>query len=243
MARIALATGPGRHPADLGPCARPHLEPAPVRAALVDAGHLLVDGDPDLTVGDLAAPDPPAGGSLVLVSFDRPLDPWRAIADPADRQAFIEPWSADLERRKRAALSRRADAYADSIDDLLAAVELALAAAVPEPPALLYLGALFDSCSLRPGTRFDLDIEPRPLVLGRGQGADVQVPSHHLARAHLQLAVSSAGGLEVTDLGGTNGTWLSTRDVDQVALVPGAAVLAPAGALLMPDGSFRFLVV
>ncbi len=242
MARIALAMGPGGHPADLGPCARPHVEPALVRAALLEAGHLLDEGDADLAVVDVACEQPPDSHRLVLVSFDRPLDPWRAIADAAERQAFIEPWAADLERRKHAALARRASAYADSIEDLLAAIELALADDRPEPPALHYLGALFDHCPLRPGSRFELDSEARPLVLGRGTSADVHVPSRHLARAHLQLAVTADGLVEVTDLAGTNGTWLSTADVEQVALVPGASVVAPPGALLMPDGAFRFLV-
>jgi len=214
-----------------------------VRAALLEAGHLPDDGDPDLVVVDVACEQPPAGQRLVLVSFDRPLDPWRAVADPTERQAFIEPWAADLERRKRAALARRADGYADSIDDLLAAIEVALAGDAPEPPALHYLGALFNHCPLRPGSRFELDSEARPLVLGRGSEADVHVPSRQLSRAHLQFAITSDGLVEVTDLGGTNGTWLSTPDVEQVALVPGASVVAPPGALLMPDGAFRFLIV
>jgi len=214
-----------------------------VRAALLEAGHILDEGEADLAIVDVACEQPPAVERLVLVSFDRPLDPWRAIADPSERQAFIEPWAADLERRKRAALARRADAYADSIDDLLAAIEVALAGGAPEPPALHYLGALFNHCPLRPGARFELDSEARPLVLGRATTADVHVPSRQLSRAHLQLAITTDGLVEVTDLAGTNGTWLSTPDVDGVALVPGAAVVAPPGALLMPDGAFRFLVV
>src|SRR4029078_2165475 len=91
MARIALATGPGGHRADLGPCARSPIEEARLHAALVTAGHLVVEEDPDLAVCDAATPDPPLAGHLVLVSFDRPLDPWHAIADPGDRQAFLEP--------------------------------------------------------------------------------------------------------------------------------------------------------
>jgi hypothetical protein len=242
MARIALAMGRGEHPADLGPCARPRIEEARVRAALVTAGHLLVEEAPDLAICDPATPDPPLAGHLVLVSFDRPLDPWHAIADAGDRQAFIEPWAADLAQRKRAALPRRADAYADSVEDLAVAIEIALAGAVPEPPALRYLGSLFNSCALRPGTHFELDVEPRPLVLGRGQDADVHVPSPQLARAHLQLAVVD-GGIEMTDLGSTNGTWLCLPGREPVALVPGAPLLATPGALIIPDGSFRFLVV
>jgi hypothetical protein len=241
MARIALAMGPGRHPADLGPCARTRIDEAAVRSALTTAGHILVTDDPDLTIADVAAAAPTPAGRLVLVSFDRPLDPWHAIADPADRQAFIEPWGADLAERKRAALVRRADAYADSIEDLAVAVEIALTSAAPEPPALRYLGALFNTCLLRPGRCFELDHEPRPLVLGRGHSADVQVPSTQLARAHLQLAVAD-GAIEVTDLGGTNGTWLCLPGGELVAMVPGAPLLAPAGALVIPDGSFRFLV-
>src|SRR5262245_41671303 len=140
MARIALAMGPGGHPADLGPCARPRIEKGELRSVLTTAGHIPVSDDPDLTVADVALGDPPPGGRVVLISFDRPLDPWRAIADPGDRQAFIEPWGADLAARKRAALPRRADAYADSIRGHAVAVQVALAPAAPEPPDLDVLG-------------------------------------------------------------------------------------------------------
>ncbi len=233
--------GPGEFPEELGPCARARIEEAAARDALTAAGHLLVDVDPDLTVADVTAADAPLAGHLVLVSFSRPVDPWHAIADAGERQPFIEPWGADLEARKRAALSRRADAYADSIADLAVAVEVALSAVVLEPPALRYLGSLFNSCALRPGAGFELDEDPRPLVLGRGHTADVRVPSTQLARAHLQLAVSD-GAIEITDLGGTNGTWLCAPGDDPVALVPGIPLRAGTGALVIPDGSFRFLV-
>ena len=248
MARIALAAGPGGYPAHLGPCARPRIAPDDLRAAVAAAGHQLVDSAPDLVIADVAAPAAPAASApgaaqqLVLVSFDRPTSPWHAIADPADRQAFIEPWGADLERRRRAALGLRADAYADSIPDLLAAIDAALRRVEPEPPALCYLGALFNSCPLRPGAVFDIGAEPRPLVLGRGTEADVQVLTSHLARAHLQLTLVPDQGLEVIDLGGTNGTWLVQREGEITALSPGAPVVARQGALVVPDGSFRFLV-
>jgi hypothetical protein len=241
MARIALATGPGGHPADLGPCARTRVTPDEVRAALAAAGHQVVDSGADLAVADVAAETPP-GAPLVLMSFDRPVDPWHAIADPADRQAFIEPWAADLATRKRAALGRRAHAYVDSLADLAAAIEAVLHPVLPEPPALRYLGSLFNRCAIRPGTSFELDTDPRPLVLGRGETADVLVPTAQLARAHLQIAVTGDEGLAVTDLGSTNGTWLCQPDGQVVELTPGAPVRARRGALVMPDGSFRFLV-
>jgi len=244
MARIALAAGPGGHPAaHLGPCARTRIAPDQVRAALAAAGHQLVDSAPDLVVADVAAPPPvPAGAPLVLVSFDRPTSPWQAIADPADRQAFIGPWGADLDARKRAAMARRADAYADALDDLAAAIEVALHPEGLESPALRYLGSLFNTCELDPGASFELDVEPRPIVLGRGENADVRVASPQVARAHLQLGVTGEQGLTVTDLAGTNGTWLCQPDGETAALVPGKPVRARPGALVMPDGSFRFRV-
>jgi pSer/pThr/pTyr-binding forkhead associated (FHA) protein len=79
-------------------------------------------------------------------------------------------------------------------------------------------------------------------VLGRGQTADVLVPTPQLARAHLQIGVTDDDGLDITDLGGTNGTWLCQPDGVVVELTPGSPVRARRGALVIPDGSFRFLV-
>jgi hypothetical protein len=237
--------GRATHPAELGPCASPRFTPEQVGEALAAAGHQLVDAAAaEVQVLDVDAHDDArAGAPLVLVSLGRPIDPWNAIRDAGERQPFIDPWAADLEKRKRAALPHRADAYADSIADLLAAVDAALRDRTAGAPALRYRGALFNSTSVRPGTDFALAVEPRPQVLGRGVDADVPIPTAQLARAHLQLSVNEEDGLEVTDLGSTNGTWLCQPDGAIVALRPGAAVLARPGALVMPDGSFRFLVV
>ena len=247
MARIALALDLAEHPAALGPCARPRFEPAEVRAGLTAAGHQLVDERADVHVIDVDLPGPrtpPAGPGppVVLVSLARPRDPWHTIGDAAERQPFIEPWGADLKARKRAALPRRADAYADSVDDLVAAIEAVLRPAGTEPPALRYCGALFNSAAIRPGTEFPLGAEVRTFVLGRSITADVSIPTPQLARAHLQLAVGGEEGLEVTDLGGTNGTWMCEPAGEVIALRAGASVRARAGTLLVPDGSFRFLV-
>ena len=249
MARIALVLDPAEHPAELGRWARPRFEPAEVRAGLAAAGHQLVDQGADVQVIDVAAPgwhpEPAAAAPrppVVLISLGRPRDPWHSIRDAAERQPFIEPWAADLQARKRAAMSRRADAYADSMADLVAAIEVVLRPAGAEPPALRYRGALFNSAAIRPGTDYPLGAEARTFVLGRAISADVSVPTPQLARAHLQLSVGGEDALEVTDLGGTNGTWMCPPEGDAVALRPGAAVRARAGTLLLPDASFRFLV-
>ncbi len=245
MARVALGMAGAAHPAELGPCARPRFTQEQVGEALAAAGHQLVDGAAaEVQVVDLDTHDGVRGAvPLVLASLGRPIDPWHAIADAAERQPFIEPWAADLDKRKRAALPHRAHAFADSIADLLAAIEAALRDKTAEAPALRYRGGLFNSVSVRPGTDFPLGVEPRPQVLGRGVGVDVSMPTPQLARAHLQLSVNEGEGLEVTDLGSTNGTWLCQPDGEIVALRPGTAVLARPGALVMPDGSFRFIVV
>jgi hypothetical protein len=248
MARIALAMDLAEHPAELGPCARPRFDPAEVRAGLTAAGHQLVDERADVQVIDLDTegtrppPDAAPGSPVILVSLARPRDPWHSIGDAVERQPFIEPWGADLKARKHAALSRRADAYADSMNDLVAAIEAVLRSTGAEPPALRYRGALFNSAAIRPGTDFPLGAEARTFVLGRAIGADVSIPTAQLARAHLQLAVGGDDALEVTDLGGTNGTWMCPPEGEVVVLRPGAAVRARAGTLLLPDASFRFLV-
>jgi hypothetical protein len=245
MARVSLGMTSATHPAELGPCARPRFTAEQVGEALTAAGHQLVDrAAAEVQVVELDTHDGVGGGApLVLTSLGRPIDPWHAIADAGERQPFIDPWVADLEKRKRAALPYRADAYADSFADLLAAVEVALRGKSADAPALRYRGGLFNSVSVRPGTDFALGVEPRPQVLGRGVGADVSMPTPQLARAHLQVSVNEGDGLEVTDLGSTNGTWLCQPDGEIVALRPGNAVLARPGALVMPDASFRFIVV
>ena len=113
MTRIALVLDPAEHSPELGPCARPRFEPAEVRAGLAAAGHQLVDQGADVQVIDVAAtgwhPEPAAAARppVVLISLGRPRDPWHSIQDAAERQPFIEPWAADLQARKRAAISRR----------------------------------------------------------------------------------------------------------------------------------------
>jgi hypothetical protein len=249
MARVALSMSGGEQPAELGPCARPRFTAAHVREALSAAGHQLVDGAAaaDVRLVDVAEPDAAAtagndrGAPLVLVSLGRPVDPWRAIDEPAARQPFIDPWTADLTRRRDAALGRRARAYADSLATLLAGIELALTTIAPRPPALEYLGALFNDCACRPGAVFELG-GGRPLVLGRGVNADLHVMTPSLARAHLGIEAEQPHILQLTDLGGSNGTWLCQPDGELIALRPGEPVHARSGALVMPDGSFRFLV-
>lgn len=240
MARIALAMSAAAHPAELGPCARPRFLPDQVREALVAAGHQLVDRDPEVRVGDVDG-DPPGGGApLVVTSLGRPVDPWHTIPDPDERQPFIAPWGRDLDRRKRAALHRLADGYADSLVDLVAAIDAALAG--PATSGLRYLGAVFNSCVLRPGADLALGDEPRKYMLGRGGGADLLVLSPQLARWHLSLRAVGDGTLELTDLAGTNGTWLRQPDGEVLGLRPAEPVLAGSGALIIPDGSFRFRV-
>jgi S1-C subfamily serine protease len=73
------------------------------------------------------------------------------------------------------------------------------------------------------GKTFDVD---RPVVVGRGEDADVVLLDDRASRAHARLTPGSDGGLQLEDLGSTNGTH-----------VDGARIAAPQ--TLRPGQSFR----
>lgn len=55
-------------------------------------------------------------------------------------------------------------------------------------------------------------------VIGRGEGTDFRVVSHGVSRKHCKI-VAEAGGLILTDLGSSNGTFVAGKRVSRRALV------------------------
>jgi ABC-type multidrug transport system fused ATPase/permease subunit len=72
----------------------------------------------------------------------------------------------------------------------------------------------------RDGERFALDGE---LVIGRSDG-DVTIPDGEISRRHAGFRPADPAGVEVRDLGSTNGTWVNERRVQSATLRPGDTI-------------------
>jgi len=70
------------------------------------------------------------------------------------------------------------------------------------------------------GERFELAGE---LVIGR-ESADIRVPDPEVSRRHAELR-PVPGGVEVTDLGSLNGTWMDEQRIARPVVVRDGAVL------------------
>jgi hypothetical protein len=79
----------------------------------------------------------------------------------------------------------------------------------------------------QPGLRVEVGGRRHPIagttVIGRGAEADLQLTDTGVSRRHAELRVV-AGGLEVHDLGSTNGTWVNDRRVQAASLKDGDRV-------------------
>jgi pSer/pThr/pTyr-binding forkhead associated (FHA) protein len=60
-----------------------------------------------------------------------------------------------------------------------------------------------------------------PRTVGRAIRADFIVEAPLVSRFHCRLSVSTAGQLEVEDLGSTNGTFVNGRRIERAVLVAG----------------------
>jgi two-component system cell cycle response regulator len=81
------------------------------------------------------------------------------------------------------------------------------------------------------GTRYV--ITARPLIIGRGENCDIQINDSSVSRRHAAVEVSP-GGVTVTDLGSTNGTFLNNTAVT-------IAVLKDGDYLRVGNSIYRFL--
>jgi pSer/pThr/pTyr-binding forkhead associated (FHA) protein len=60
----------------------------------------------------------------------------------------------------------------------------------------------------------------RPVVVGRDRRCDVRIGSFRVSRRHCRLAIVR-DGVQIRDLGSTNGTQINGRPVDEGVLHPG----------------------
>jgi diguanylate cyclase (GGDEF)-like protein len=68
------------------------------------------------------------------------------------------------------------------------------------------------------GTRYIL--RSQPLVIGRGDNCDIQIDDHSVSRRHASVQ-TGPGGVTVSDLGSTNGTFLNNTAVANAVLKDG----------------------
>lgn len=73
-----------------------------------------------------------------------------------------------------------------------------------------------------------------PFVVGRGAGLDLTLPSPEISQRHAEL-VQTAGGLELRDLGSTNGTFVNRRRL------AGATALAAGDVVHFASVEFRLV--
>jgi len=73
------------------------------------------------------------------------------------------------------------------------------------------------------GSRVELLLDERPVVLGSGAGCDLQLPIPSISRRHAELRPLSTG-VEVIDLGSKNGTFVEGAEVSRTLLRVGQTV-------------------
>jgi pSer/pThr/pTyr-binding forkhead associated (FHA) protein len=86
------------------------------------------------------------------------------------------------------------------------------------------------------GSRVEFPLEPRPLVVGRDETADIMVDEPLVSRAHARLEPRE-GGYVVVDLGSTNLTRVNGEVVSERALRHGDEVrFARARCIFVEEG-------
>jgi len=72
------------------------------------------------------------------------------------------------------------------------------------------------------GTRHPL--EPPGLVIGRGTEADLRINDPGISRLHARIRVQQAGGIDIVDLGSTNGIVVNGQRVREASLAEGSRI-------------------
>ena len=73
----------------------------------------------------------------------------------------------------------------------------------------------------------------RPVVVGRAGDCDLTLPSDTVSRQHCRIVRDPAGGVRVTDLGATNGTWVGGHLVGRSGATAGLGDLVRVGAVVL----------
>ena len=69
----------------------------------------------------------------------------------------------------------------------------------------------------------EIELQPGTHTLGRGEANSITIPEPSISTRHCQLTVDDQG-VELTDLGSTNGTFVNGQPVRQVRLAPGQEI-------------------
>ena len=69
-----------------------------------------------------------------------------------------------------------------------------------------------------------LELKPGAHIVGTGQDADVRITDPHVSRAHAKLEVG-ASGVDLEDLGSSNGTWVNGVKVKSARVTASAVIV------------------
>ena len=86
------------------------------------------------------------------------------------------------------------------------------------------------------GKRKDLPLTKEVMVIGRGQGCDLQVPLENVSRRHCEISISGET-VKVKDLASSNGTYVNNKRVNECDLKAGdRLVVGPIVFTVQIDG-------
>ncbi|MGD1915491.1 MAG: FHA domain-containing protein [Phycisphaerales bacterium] len=77
----------------------------------------------------------------------------------------------------------------------------------------------------------------RARIIGREEDCDMRIPVAEVSREHCRVEPSSNGGLEVEDLGSSNGTYINGMRIEEAEMAAGDILkIGPAIMVLRVDG-------
>ncbi len=77
----------------------------------------------------------------------------------------------------------------------------------------------------------------RARIIGREEDCDMRIPVAEVSREHCRVEPSSSGGLDVEDLGSSNGTYINGMRIEEAEMAAGDILkIGPALMVLRIDG-------
>ena len=83
--------------------------------------------------------------------------------------------------------------------------------------------------------------EKGPVVIGRGEDADLHLPSSSVSREHARIDVGEDGSLTVWDLGSSNGIRVNSKRAETASLSFGDSIQIASFTLIRVDPEARFI--